>query len=242
MLNLPRPVIPGNLPPPITVQTGTPVMSTLNGIRQTEIRGINPMAQFQVAAPIPPQTCPQFVLPPPQFPPITVPPPQTFQQPLVLPPPQFPPINVPPPQPVQMFQQPLVAPPPVQPKIQAPAPIYAQALQPLGQFQTPKAEVIESIPIALFQTRLTPIPLGEAPTIVPTGPQVQVMEGVHNIEVLGMQAIDASRLTDKRTAQGNAYTTQEMKIIAKGLGLPATGTKADLYARIMAKLRERGKV
>jgi hypothetical protein len=105
-------------------------------------------------------------------------------------------------------------------------------------------ETVFEATIPIFETRMSPLPLPE-PEQVTADDQAPTVLTTEQMAFLGLGDIDPKRLTKtrvKKEDEAKYYSREDMINIARGLNLRVTGTKAELYDRIMDKLRAAGYV
>ena len=105
-------------------------------------------------------------------------------------------------------------------------------------------ETVFEATIPIFETRMSPLPLPE-PEQVTGDDQAAAVLTTEQMAFLGLGDIDPKRLTKtrvKKEDEAKYYSREDMINIARGLNLRVTGTKAELYDRIMDKLRAAGYV
>lgn len=235
-------------------------LATLNEVRNdlANIQEINPAATFQKNQPLPAPQPPAtkqpatIALPPLTIPAVPVPTAATPKLTIKMPPtPATPKVAVPTVRPVAPSPKitlPLGAPTAALPKtaLQATPGKPGATIEPITQLMIPmKApapnDIAVRIQLPVFNTRMEALPLPEPtePTIQPT-----VAYTAQQMAVLGLASIDPNRLTSTRTKKGDTkyYSVEEMKAIARSHGLRITGSKAELYERIMDLLRKGGYV
>lgn len=218
-----------------TVQSGLPLesdLSTLLGIQNyvNEIiygdsTFINPDATFANSV----------VLPPPQKP---------APRPLIIPRVSIPvpktPVNIPAPRPAMIKQLPAlqfttfeepIAPKTPQKTPQKPQPRLVLMTVPPPAGTPPRSGIPDKIEIPTTPTRLEPIPLPEPQE---SQAQLQTPQTSSQNAVMVLNSIDWNKLSGRRATKGGPeyYTHEQMKAIARSLGILTSVGKAALYQSI----------